>query len=346
MSCTTELGHNMPVMKSKDGTAVTEDPTPVDPTHFSIQPNLSLNQAFPIKTEEIDDRIKFRLTNEALWDNFHKHTTEMIVTKAGRKMFPKFEFTIDGLDPKGWYGIYLTMVPKDQNRYKFQAGEWSAVGQADVRPPAMPVIHENGFIVGNVWMSNPICYDRIKLTNLPQSDQTNKYLISLASMHKYQPTISVYLMNQSPHYHYKLVATWAPKTAEFIAVTAYQNQNVTKLKINNNPFAKGFREGSIRKRSHSSSPDPDEKDPKRLALVTDIRKPIYPLSAHLPHWNNFAALHAAGFSGLYHAGMSPAVPQLPTSVAPMVPTSMAPYWHFYNPMLAAVTHPSSMSMSI
>jgi hypothetical protein len=33
-----------------------------------------------------------------------------------------------------------------------------------------------------------------------------------------------------------------PET-KFLAVTAYQNERVTQLKIDNNPFAKGFRDG-------------------------------------------------------------------------------------------------------
>jgi len=34
-----------------------------------------------------------------------------------------------------------------------------------------------------------------------------------------------------------------------MAVTAYQNEDITKLKIKHNPFAKGFREEQTRKRS-------------------------------------------------------------------------------------------------
>ena len=35
---------------------------------------------------------------------------------------------------------------------------------------------------------------------------------------------------------------------KFIAVTAYQNDKITQLKIDNNPFAKGFRDtGSARR---------------------------------------------------------------------------------------------------
>uniref|UniRef100_A0A8B9GXD2 T-box domain-containing protein n=1 Tax=Astyanax mexicanus TaxID=7994 RepID=A0A8B9GXD2_ASTMX len=41
--------------------------------------------------------------------------------------------------------------------------------------------------------------------------------------------------------------------AAFIAVTAYQNQEITKLKIDNNPFAKGFRDNGLnRKRCQTS----------------------------------------------------------------------------------------------
>ena len=86
---TKDLGHNdhISMPSSKEGAAVNaDDQTPVDPTPFPIQPNLLIENRIqlPLKTEEIDERIKFRLTNEKLWENFHKHTTEMIVTKAGR----------------------------------------------------------------------------------------------------------------------------------------------------------------------------------------------------------------------------------------------------------------------
>lgn len=67
-------------------------------------------------------------------------------------------------------------------------------------------------------------------------------------MHKYQPVINIHNIST------KAVFTFAPLETQFIAVTAYQNENVIKLKVQHNPFAKGFREGSIRKRSLSASP--------------------------------------------------------------------------------------------
>lgn len=66
--------------------------------------------------------------------------------------------------------------------------------------------------------------------------------IVLTSMHKYQPRIHIIQTSDTAH------IPWAPQSmftfAEtgFVAVTAYQNDRITKLKIDNNPFAKGFRE--------------------------------------------------------------------------------------------------------
>ncbi|CAK9252428.1 unnamed protein product, partial [Sphagnum jensenii] len=42
---------------------------------------------------------------------------------------------------------------------------------------------------------------------------------------------------------------------EFIAVTAYQNEKITRLKIDNNPFAKGFRETGAGKREKNTAND-------------------------------------------------------------------------------------------
>lgn len=75
-------------------------------------------------------------------------------------------------------------------------------------------------------------------------------------MHKYQPRIhilevtgeaSLNLNSVSDMMTYiqensERAATFTFKQTAFITVTAYQNQEITKLKIQSNPFAKGFRE--------------------------------------------------------------------------------------------------------
>ncbi|VDO48905.1 unnamed protein product [Schistosoma margrebowiei] len=84
--------------------------------------------------------------------------------------------------------------------------------------------------------------------------------IHVNSMHYYIPRISVvrlnHLMdNQSNYYHptsnssgisnqsnqLELIGSYIIPGTQFYTVTAYQNPDVIRIKINNNPFAKGFR---------------------------------------------------------------------------------------------------------
>lgn len=62
------------------------------------------------------------------------------------------------------------------------------------------------------------------------------------SMHKYQPRVVISKFfskrNVEPIFTHDLVE------CSFIGVTAYQNDRVTQLKIDHNPFAKAFRESS------------------------------------------------------------------------------------------------------
>ncbi len=80
-------------------------------------------------------------------------------------------------------------------------------------------------------------------------------------MHKYQPFITIYKVlvrsggsGVSEVLGSSCVYTFTPRETQFIAVTAYQSERIIQLKVQHNPFAKGFREGSVRKRSLSISP--------------------------------------------------------------------------------------------
>lgn len=77
------------------------------------------------------------------------------------------------------------------------------------------------------------------------------FQIVLNSMHRYQPRIHLVRLtpgqcaptspNELPDVDHK---TFVFAECVFTAVTAYQNQLITKLKIDSNPFAKGFRDSS------------------------------------------------------------------------------------------------------
>lgn len=68
-------------------------------------------------------------------------------------------------------------------------------------------------------------------------------------MHKYKAVVHIVRMHNVVANMSQIVASATFDETEFIAVTAYQNEKVTQLKIDHNPFAKGFREQGKRQGS-------------------------------------------------------------------------------------------------
>jgi hypothetical protein len=75
------------------------------------------------------------LSNRNLWMRFHVHTTEMIITKQGRRMFPTLQYVLAGLDVDKKYNVFVDIVLCSNNHWKFQAGKWIASGLAEQAPP-------------------------------------------------------------------------------------------------------------------------------------------------------------------------------------------------------------------
>ncbi|KAF5290011.1 hypothetical protein FQR65_LT11677 [Abscondita terminalis] len=205
------------------------------------------------------DAISIELVNTDLWEKFHKHGTEMIVTKNGRRMFPFVRLKISGLDPTSYYCILLEFTLASRHRFKFYPKlGWTPAGSEETHNNQKFYVHPESPGTGEHWMSQSISFGRVKLTNntMPPPE-----LMALSSMHKYQPRIII-IKSIDPY------ALWAPTTTttfpqtEFLAVTAYQNEEITKLKIEHNPFAKGFRETGLakckRKRAESENSDKNE----------------------------------------------------------------------------------------
>ena len=107
-------------------------------------------------------------------------------------------------------------------------------------------------------MKQIISFHKLKLTNNP-FDRSGHIILN--SMHKYVPRLHIIEEGKS-------LTTFVFNEAIFTAVTAYQNEmvnndlflfakksysnlslfiQITKLKIEYNPFAKGFRDGQNRK---------------------------------------------------------------------------------------------------
>ncbi|OQV25213.1 T-box transcription factor TBX1-A [Hypsibius exemplaris] len=178
-----------------------------------------------------------------LWDEFNELGTEMIVTKAGRRMFPTFQVKLYGMDPSADYMLMMDFVPVDDKRwrYAFGSSSWVVAGKADPNMPPRIHVHPDSPAKGLHWTKQVVSFDKLKLTNNQLDD--NGHVI-LNSMHRYQPRFHVVYVGGKDE---NLTLTENFKTfvfneSRFWAVTAYQNHRITQLKIASNPFAKGFRD--------------------------------------------------------------------------------------------------------
>ncbi|XP_026229053.1 T-box transcription factor TBX3-like [Anabas testudineus] len=189
--------------------------------------------------EEVVDDPKVTLESKNLWKEFHKMGTEMVITKSGRRMFPPFKVRVDGLDETAKYILLMDIVAVDDCRYKFHNSRWMVAGKADPELPKRMYIHPDSPSKGEQWMSKPVAFHKLKLTN-NISDKHGFTILN--SMHKYQPRFHIVRANDIMKLPFSTFRTYVFQETEFIAVTAYQNEKITQLKIDNNPFAKGFRD--------------------------------------------------------------------------------------------------------
>ncbi|XP_076024947.1 T-box transcription factor TBX2b-like [Genypterus blacodes] len=201
---------------------------------------LRRHQPLHLQPEDgLEDDPKVTLEAKDLWDEFHKMGTEMVITKSGRRMFPAFKVRVDGLDEAAKYILLMDIVAADDCRYKFHNSRWTVAGKADPEMPKRMYIHPDSPSKGTQWMSKPVAFHKLKLTN-NMSDKHGFTILN--SMHKYQPRFHIVRANDILKLPYSTFRTYVFPETEFIAVTAYQNEKITQLKIDNNPFAKGFRD--------------------------------------------------------------------------------------------------------
>ncbi|KFV77398.1 T-box transcription factor TBX3, partial [Dryobates pubescens] len=225
-----------PIMDQLVGAAETGIP-------FSSLSHQAAAHLRPLKTlepeEEVEDDPKVHLEAKELWEQFHKRGTEMVITKSGRRMFPPFKVRCTGLDKKAKYILLMDIVAADDCRYKFHNSRWMVAGKADPEMPKRMYIHPDSPATGEQWMSKVVTFHKLKLTN-NISDKHGFTILN--SMHKYQPRFHIVRANDILKLPYSTFRTYVFPETEFIAVTAYQNDKITQLKIDNNPFAKGFRD--------------------------------------------------------------------------------------------------------
>uniref|UniRef100_A0A8D0CJI0 T-box transcription factor T n=1 Tax=Scleropages formosus TaxID=113540 RepID=A0A8D0CJI0_SCLFO len=189
-------------------------------------------QAGSEKGDPTERELKVLLDENELWLKFKELTNEMIVTKNGRRMFPVLKVNVSGLDPSAMYSFLLDFVAADNHRWKYVNGEWVPGGKPEPQTPSCVYIHPDSPNFGAHWMKAPVSFSKVKLTNKLNGGGQ----IMLNSLHKYEPRIHIVRVG-GPQ---RMVTSYSFPETQFIAVTAYQNEEITALKIKYNPFAKAF----------------------------------------------------------------------------------------------------------
>ncbi|XP_071958269.1 T-box transcription factor TBX20-like [Antedon mediterranea] len=191
--------------------------------------------------------IDCRLEMKELWDKFHDLGTEMIITKSGRRMFPTIRVSFSGLQPSCKYAVLLDVVSLDNKRYRYayHRSSWLVAGKADPPLPRRLYIHPDSPFTGDQLLKQIVSFEKLKLTN-NEMDQHGHIILN--SMHRYQPRVHIMKYKDKittvAALEKEEVRTFVFDETSFTAVTAYQNQLITRLKIDSNPFAKGFRDSS------------------------------------------------------------------------------------------------------
>ena len=158
---------------------------------------------------------------------------------------------VSGLDPGSMYSVLLEFVQVESHRWKYVNGEWLAGGKAEPAPQNPVYMHPDSPNYGAHWQTDQINFAKVKLTNKTKGSGQ----IMLNSLHKYEPRVHVVRVpgNKGDK---QQVWTYPFPSTQFVAVTAYQNEDVTALKIRHNPFAKAFLDAKERPGAQSPASTP------------------------------------------------------------------------------------------
>ncbi|RMC10631.1 hypothetical protein DUI87_12342 [Hirundo rustica rustica] len=209
-----------------------------------------------------------RVTMGQRKEMFLGHESSHPANQVLERMFPSYKVKVTGMNPKTKYILLIDIVPADEHRYKFCDNKWMVAGKAEPAMPGRLYVHPDSPATGAHWMRQLVSFQKLKLTNnhldpfghfkavfyilklnCSGSGEKSPVLgsvgqtIILNSMHKYQPRLHIVKADENNAFGSKNTAFCThvfPETS-FISVTSYQNHKITQLKIENNPFAKGFR---------------------------------------------------------------------------------------------------------
>ncbi|XP_076269881.1 T-box transcription factor TBX20-like isoform X2 [Rhynchophorus ferrugineus] len=347
-----------------------DSPVDVSSTSESSAPSQSFSDTRPSTknpllqekwTSEDLRHVTCHLETKDLWDKFNELGTEMIITKTGRRMFPTVRISFSGIRTDQKYAVLLDIVPVDNKRYRYayHRSSWLVAGKADPPAPRRIYAHPDSPYTGEQLRKQVVSFEKVKLTN---NEMDKHGHLVLNSMHKYQPRIHLVKrpdgsssnVTDLENEEYKTFIF--PETI-FTAVTAYQNQLITKLKIDSNPFAKGFRDSSRLTEFESFSYR--ETMESMLAEQHYFRSPLRPFADLDTHNNNLSleekAILAARSQLFLRAAAAAAGPYAPlmgslygasaSQGSPVNPVVLWNQWAGLGPSLLAAQHQHQLAVA-
>ncbi|NXO78693.1 TBX5 factor, partial [Sitta europaea] len=200
-------------------------------------------------TQQGMEGIKVFLHERELWLKFHEVGTEMIITKAGRRMFPSYKVKVTGLNPKTKYILLMDIVPADDHRYKFADNKWSVTGKAEPAMPGRLYVHPDSPATGAHWMRQLVSFQKLKLTNNHLDPFGHVSAGAGTRGVSPQPGPAKLLgkgLRVPAEFWWSFQGGcqqlhWSPPPSLLPLETPQKYRGITQLKIENNPFAKGFR---------------------------------------------------------------------------------------------------------
>ncbi|XP_078261887.1 T-box transcription factor T isoform X3 [Rhinoraja longicauda] len=264
-------------------------------------------QAGSEKGDPTERELKVNLEDLDLWLKFKELTNEMIVTKNGRRMFPVLKVNVSGLDPNAMYSFVLDFVAADNHRWKYVNGEWVPGGKPEPQAPSCVYIHPDSPNFGAHWMKAPVSFSKVKLTNKLNGGGQ----IMLNSLHKYEPRIHIVRVG-GPQ---RMISSHSFPETQFIAVTAYQNEEITALKIKYNPFAKAFLDSKERSDHKEMLDDMGDSQQSGYSQsgYSDNSSACLPMLPSHDNWSGLqVSTHTSMLPMAHNAGTAPSSSQYPS----------------------------------
>ncbi|VDD83731.1 unnamed protein product [Mesocestoides corti] len=219
----------------------------------------------PFSKEE--ETTSLELIEKEMWKRLAIHTSEMITTKVGRRIFPHLSVNVSSLDPKAVYSIVVDLVQLQPNAMTYnEDGTWTTREATAQYPPpegSPPLLYlaKDSPQNGEFWMTEGVDLKAAKIIHA-KSAQQNMNMMFVHTQHQYMPRYHIFRHLEVKDFEEArnefrmeqlravVVGSFFIPGTQFVAVTRYKNPEIVKVKVDENPFAAGSRK---RKREDSSA---------------------------------------------------------------------------------------------